>query len=254
MSLIEARSTPTPMEILRDAVDGGADVATLEKLLLMQERWEAGQARKAFYEAKAAAKAEIPPIHKNREGHNGKRYADFFAFASTVDPILAKHGLSYSFRPSQPDNFIHLTCVLFHRAGHAEENTLKGPPDTSGNKNAVQAIGSTVTYLQRYTLGAALGLAATDDDDGRASGEPVAPDRVVNPETGRMINPNNARNSRDKWTRFVEKVRSFTDLDELEQWWADGSTQAAIDQMPWAAEAAEEYEKAQEKLLNAGRP
>lgn len=175
MSLIEARPTPlTPIEILNNAVDGGADVATLERLLSMQERWEASEARKAFYEAKAAAKAEIPTIYKNREGHNGKRYADFFAFTSAVDPILAKHGLSYSFRPHSGDK-ITVTCVLFHRLGHTEESSLDAPPDTTGNKNAVQAIGSTVTYLQRYTLGAALGLAATDDDDGRSSQEASPP-------------------------------------------------------------------------------
>lgn len=174
------RQPPTPLDILRDAVDGGADVATLGKLLDLQERWEANEARKEFFLAKAAAKAEIPPIKKNRTGHNNKRYADFSAFSSVVDPILAKYGLSYGFRTRQDDK-IHVTCVLFHRAGHSEENTLSGPPDTTGNKNAMQAIGSTVTYLQRYTLGGALGLAATEDDDGQAAGgdEPVTEEQLA---------------------------------------------------------------------------
>jgi hypothetical protein len=43
-----------------------------------------------------------------------------------------------------------------------------GCADATGNKNPVQQIGSTVTYLQRYTLLAATGLATSDsDDDGR---------------------------------------------------------------------------------------
>jgi hypothetical protein len=141
----------------------------LEKLMALQERWEANQARKAFNEAVAAAKAEIPVITKNREGHNSKRYADFAAYARAVDPILGKHGLGYRFRTVQ-DERIHVTCILFHKAGHVEENTLAGPADATGSKNAIQAIGSTLTYLQRYSLTQALGLAATEDDDGKAAG------------------------------------------------------------------------------------
>ena len=51
--------------------------------------------------------------------------------------------------------------------------------DDSGNKNSIQAVGSTTTYLQRYTLKAALGLAASDDDDGRSTtvGDPVSDDQ-----------------------------------------------------------------------------
>ena len=65
MSLVEARQMAlTPMEILSNAVDGGADVATLEKLLDLQQRWERGEARKAFDAAMAQAKAEMPSIDR----------------------------------------------------------------------------------------------------------------------------------------------------------------------------------------------
>jgi hypothetical protein len=57
-----------------------------------------------------------------------------------------------------------VTCIL-SKGGYREENSLPGPADTSGSKNPIQAIGSAVTYLERYTLKAALGLSATDDDD-----------------------------------------------------------------------------------------
>jgi hypothetical protein len=109
-------------------------------------------------------------VGKNAVGHNNKRYANFAAYAAAVDPIISRHGLSYRFRTKQENNQIHVTCVLSHRAGHSEENTLSGPADTTGSKNAIQSIGSTLTYLQRYTLIQALGLAAAEDDDGMASG------------------------------------------------------------------------------------
>jgi hypothetical protein len=159
----------TPMDMLARAVQSGADLDMIEKLMNLQERWEASNARKAFDAAIAAAKAKIQPIERNAEGHNSKRYADFSAIAKVVDPILSEFGLSYRFRTSQGDR-ISVTCVLSHKDGHSEETTLSGPPDASGSKNAIQAIGSTLTYLQRYSLVQALGLAAARDDDGKAAG------------------------------------------------------------------------------------
>lgn len=159
----------TPMDMLDRAVANGASIEVLTKLMDLQERFEKNQARKAFDKAIAEAKAEIPIVRKTSKGHNSKLYADFAAFALAVDPIITKHGLSYRFRTTQDDR-IHVTCVLSHSAGHSEENTLAGPSDTTGNKNAIQAIGSTLTYLQRYSLVQALGLAASEDDDGRAGG------------------------------------------------------------------------------------
>ena len=89
--------------------------------------------------------------------------------ARTVDPILAKHGLSYRFRTEQQEGgAVRVICIVAHRDGHAEENALTAGRDESGNKNNIQAVGSTITYLQRYTLKAALGLAASNDDDAKA--------------------------------------------------------------------------------------
>lgn len=177
----DQRQAMTPMEMLDHAVTQGASVETLSKLMDLQERWEANQARKAFDAAISAAKAEIPAIVRNATGHNNKRYADFSAIATVVDPILSKHGLSYRFRTTQTDK-VTVTCVLSHKEGHSEETTLSGAPDTSGSKNAIQAIGSALTYLSRYSLMAALGLAATNDDDGRGAGavaKTITEDQVV---------------------------------------------------------------------------
>src|SRR5579885_911704 len=49
---------PTPLSVLQEAVQRGANVDTLTKLLELQERWEAGEARREFGEAFAAFKAE----------------------------------------------------------------------------------------------------------------------------------------------------------------------------------------------------
>lgn len=172
----------TPMDMIDRALATNADPQTLEKLLALQERWEANQGRKAFDEAMAAAKAEIPTIRKNRtvdftssKGRTHYRHEDLAEIAATVNPILGKHGLSYRFKTTNaPNEPITVTCIITHRMGYFEETTLSGPRDDSGNKNAIQQVGSTLTYLQRMTLKAALGLAASEDDDGRKSDDQQA--------------------------------------------------------------------------------
>lgn len=158
----------TPMEMAYHLIQNGADLGSVKEMLAMSKELAADQARRAFDAAVAEAKSEIPIVGKNATGHNSKRYADFSAYAAALKPILAKHGLSYRFRSDQTDR-ITVTCVLSHKEGHSEENSLSGPADASGSKNAIQAIGSTLTYLQRYTLIQALGLAASEDDDGQHS-------------------------------------------------------------------------------------
>lgn len=156
--------------IERMATNPDIDPARIERFIDLKMKMDAAVARKAFDAAMSAAKADIKPIERNATGHNSKRYADFSAIANAVDPVLSRHGLSYRFRTRQDDKMIHVTCVLAHETGHSEETTLSGPADASGSKNAIQAIGSTLTYLQRYSLVQALGLAAANDDDGKAAG------------------------------------------------------------------------------------
>jgi len=171
-----------PMQMLSNALEKGMPVETIDKLMGLADRWEKTQARKSFDVAIARAKAEIPVIAKTATGHNSKKYADFAAIARTIDPIISKHGISYRFRTVQTEKLISVTCVLSHEAGHYEETTLSGPADTTGSKNAIQAIGSTLSYLQRYSLVQALGLAAAEDDDGKAAGagSPISADDAQN--------------------------------------------------------------------------
>jgi hypothetical protein len=181
----------SPMELLSRALERGADLAMVEKLMDLAERQEKNEARRAFNEALAAAKAEIPTIKKNRRvGFESRReggartdysHEDMAEIAKVVAPILSRHGLSYRFRTHyEPGHPVTVTCIISHKLGYSEENTLPAPPDNSGNKNSIQAIGSTVTYLQRYTLKAALGLAAENDDDGKAadSAEPISAEQL----------------------------------------------------------------------------
>lgn len=168
----------TPMQMIDRAISNGASVETLERLLALQERWEANEGRKAFDHAIAAAKAELPAIVKNQQANRGNagsyKYEDLAQIAAQIDPVLSKYGLSYRFRTETDGARIKVSCVVSHREGYSETTSLESGADTSGAKNAIQAMGSAVTYLQRYTLKAALGLAAAKDDDTNPRKPPVA--------------------------------------------------------------------------------
>lgn len=200
----QAIALATPMDMLGAALERGAGIDVVEKLMALQERWEKNQGRKAFDEAIAAAKAEIQPVARNATGHNLKKYADFAAIARAVDPIISKHGLSYRFRTTQTDR-ISVTCVLSHRDGHSEETTLVGPADATGNKNAIQAIGSTLTYLQRYSLVQMLGIAVGEDDDGKSAA------------TSETITQEQADNLRDLIEANGKKLPAFLKWAKVEK-------------------------------------
>jgi len=207
----------TPMAMLATAVANGAGLEMIERLMTLQERWQSNQARLAFNAALAAARAEIPPIVKNRrvhfKGKDGKadtdyRHEDLSGIAEVVDPILGRHGLSYRFRTdAQVDRPVVVTCVLSHRDGHSEENSLVGPRDGSGNKNPLQQIASAVTYLSRYTLKAALGLSVAEvDDDGQAAAmSPVEVDAMVAEWTKKL----SACKSADRLAEIRESLRDL---------------------------------------------
>lgn len=162
-----------PMMMLQIAVSQGADIDKLKQLMDLQERWEKNQARKAFTSAMAAFKASPPTIVKDKHvkfGNTEYDHATLGSLCAQVVKGLAEHGVSHRWDVAQHEGRIKVTCVLTHEMGHSESVSLNSEADDSGSKNAIQAIGSAVTYLQRYTLLSATGLAAVDqDDDGKAA-------------------------------------------------------------------------------------
>lgn len=152
----------------------GFDVGKFAELLKLKEAHDAQVAKRAFHADLAKARKKIKPVVKNRtvkyqttKGITEYEHEDLAAVQTAVDEILADHGFSYYWETkSEPNEPIQVTCVLTHEGGHSIQNKLHGPRDDSGQKNAIQQIGSSLTYLERYTLKALLGLAAAKDTDG----------------------------------------------------------------------------------------
>lgn len=171
----------TPMSMIQMAVQQGADIEKLQKLMDLQERWEKNEARKAFNGAFAAFKTEAVRVIKNKAVTagplSGKSYAELFSVVDAVTPALSEHGLTAAWSITKDDkDWIEVTCQLKHVLGHSEAVSMGGPPDTGGAKSAIQARASTISYLQRYTLKAICGVAERDDDKNGAPSAKVAPD------------------------------------------------------------------------------
>lgn len=169
--------------IERAAMNPNVDIDKMERLLQMQERIMERQAKAAYDAAFADMQNDLPEIGerggiKDRNGNVQSRYALWEDINEAIKPVLAKHGFGISFRTGQHDGRIVVTGVLSHRDGHREETTMELPTDTSGSKNAVQAVGSSTSYGKRYTAQALLNLTSRgEDDDGQAAGA-----KVITPE------------------------------------------------------------------------
>ena len=184
--------------IERAARDPAISVEKLERLFELSERARAVRAKQAFAEAFAALQIELPTIDRKnrivvfskaeRERPGGPSpdavpqqstpYATLETIIAAIRAPLSKHGFSIRFEHATANGLIETTAILTHRDGHAERANV--PPlqhDSSGSKNNVQAIGSSLTYGRRYALLALLAIVShapqdADDDGKAATGRP----------------------------------------------------------------------------------
>jgi hypothetical protein len=172
-----AKTTPVSVtDLISQAIDKGLDVSVLEKLMDLKERYDANEARKRFYEAFTLFQANCPDLRKTKEvkfetrtgGATSYHYAPLSDITRQISKILERCKLSYRWKIQDDNNILKVTCQVSHIDGHTEETSMQASPDTSGSKNSIQARGSAIEYLKRYTLIGALGLSTADSDvDGR---------------------------------------------------------------------------------------
>lgn len=174
----ELAHVPGPMGNAIACLKAGVSVDQLRGLMDLQREWEANESRKAYVADMATFKRNPPTIRKtkqvgytNKDGtFTGYCHATLGDVAEAVVSSLAACGFSHSWATKQDGGIITVTCKITHSLGHSESTVMQSAPDQSGKKNAIQAVSSAITYMQRYTLLSATGLATVDmeDDDGRS--------------------------------------------------------------------------------------
>ena len=146
------------------------NMEVIERLYALNERHQANLAKRAYYEAFAAFKAKTIAVEKTlRVNYETKAggivdfmHPDIGVVLTQVNKAMVPHGLSVHWDlDNNNDNLaVVVTCVIAHVMGHDERGqSMRAMPDMSGGKNVLQGAGSSLTYLQRYTLIAACGLA-----------------------------------------------------------------------------------------------
>ncbi len=102
---------------------------------------------------------------------------------------------------------VEVTCIVTHRDGHSERTTMTGPEDHSGFKNLIQSRGSSMTYLERYTLIGAFGLTTVDTDtDGAQPKKKSANEQFVE-ATVVHSQPTTAMNDA-QFAQFIERLKA----------------------------------------------
>lgn len=204
MPAVSAEAQAIMQMIERVVLNPDADMDKLDKMLDMQERILNRNAKQAFTADLAAMQAELPLVGKLGEGHNKAKYARLEDINEAIRPTLQKHGFAVTFRTKQGEKTLTVTAILSHRMGHSEETDLILPLDTSGSKNAVQAVGSTISYGKRYALCLLLNISTGDDNDG---GEPEQDFGVIEQPLADLAAATSLEELAATWTNVYKAFR-----------------------------------------------
>lgn len=192
--------TSAMQTVERLAVNKDVDVEKLDRATAVLERMIDRNAKVAYDAAMSAMQPYLPVIDRRglievraKDGKGERtgavtqstRFGKWEDINEAIKPILHEHGFALTFRVSSQDKIV-VTGIVSHRVGHREETSLTLPHDSTGSKNAVQAVGSSISYGKRYVTGALLNITTREeDDDGRVGGgkpkvigEPMTPEQV----------------------------------------------------------------------------
>jgi hypothetical protein len=197
------------------------DIDKVQRLLDVKERWEAIESRRSFVEAMAAFKREPLEIFKKktvefttRDGDTTSyKHARLSDITDAIAPAMARHGLSFDWDIHQASGVITVDCIVTHQLGHSKKVTMSGAPDASGKKNLIQQAGSTITYLQRYTLLAVTGMSTKDEDDDGAGGadegnrDPPPTDKSSGTQPRPAYDQAKFNANKDAWREIVRSKR-----------------------------------------------
>jgi hypothetical protein len=210
----------TPMDLMQLAIDKEGSIDVIERLATLQMQFSDREDRIAFRDAMTLFKNDMPKIVKERVVKNkaGDEMYRVTALEDVADPVmkaLVKLGITYRYKTADlPDGRIRVTCILGLRGTAYEEegSTLAAPPDVEGGKSPLKAVGSTTSYLEKYTLMASVGMHVYGTDP-----EAVAVESITQGDAGDYIEAIRATETPEKcmaaWTTALNAAKSFNPID-----------------------------------------
>lgn len=162
-----------PYALMARAIElGKCDVAVIERLADLQDRFDRKNAKREFDTALAAFQSECPVILKTVNGaQNNYRYAPLDHIVTQVRPLLEKHGFAYALTGEVEEGWVKAIIRVTHRAGHSESSEFKVPIDKrNGLMSDPQRYGGSMTYSKRLCFCNAFGILTADEDrDGQTA-------------------------------------------------------------------------------------
>ncbi|WP_375664432.1 ERF family protein, partial [Bartonella sp. CL50QHWL] len=157
----------TVMErILNKALDSDVDMDRLERLLDLREQEIKRQERQNFVRDLSAVQMAYKNIEQNAiNKHTNSKYATLDQYIDAVKDGLATYKFALFYRiKNQTEKNVTIEITLSHPSGNEISTEGTFPIDSTGSKNSIQSLGSTLTYARRYLLGMLLNLASKEDD------------------------------------------------------------------------------------------
>ena len=115
-----------------------------------------------------AAREEFTTINKETKAYNYK-YADISTIMDSIGEPLNKNGLAIFHQTDWTSEIPVNVSTLMHMSGQFITCSVRLDYKPDGKVNAMQAMGSALTYARRYALYQLLNL-VSEDDDGASSG------------------------------------------------------------------------------------
>lgn len=168
LARVSGPNTTKILETIQEAVKAGIDPKELYAIFREET---ARYAVMSFNSSLADFQQRCPRIVKTKKTVGGAGFAFHYAslcnVLDSITDLLNECGFSRSWGMKEVGNTKYVVCFLKHRDGHVDESAMLPYTPDGGSMNAIQKIGSGASYLERYTLIMALGIATADmDDDG----------------------------------------------------------------------------------------
>jgi len=218
------------MDRLIEAAQGGMDITLIERFMDLAERQESREAEMAYNASYADYKKNIPTVESDKKGKIKTKsgfviewdYVSLGKLSAEIAKAMAPFGLSFDWETEQNGPTITVSCFIRHGRGHFRKVSLSCGPDSSGDKSAIHAIKSTITYLKKATLEMASGVSMSEHDDDGADSGAGYPDKKQELISGAECDTAPGRKAVEQWLDYVDnhiKIEGPTAAAALEKGW-----------------------------------
>lgn len=175
----EVSVSPTPEMLIKQALDKGVPIETMEKFMIMRKEFREEQAKDAFMRDLAGFQGECPVIKKtkvvmNKDGKTVRyHYAPLDHIVEQISPYLSKWGFSYTIQTVNEKDPPAILSILtaHHIGGHSRTTEFRCPIGSTDYMTMQQAYASASTFSKRYCLQNGFGVITGDEDDDAQSGD-----------------------------------------------------------------------------------